>query len=102
MTHAAHISLDVAGRGFQVAGILVGAARQHAAVREHRRVDDLGAAEALAEEIVRLRRQVALAQAETRQVRAETAVLVGEVSHASARADRAETALARLLRVIQA
>ncbi|MCJ2032996.1 hypothetical protein [Methylobacterium sp. J-068] len=102
MSHVAHVTGDVLGRGFQAAGIVVGAARQHAAVREHRRLEDLGAAEVLAEEIVRLRRQVALAQAETRRARAETAVLVAEVGHASARADRAETALARLLRAIQA
>ncbi|WP_375453436.1 hypothetical protein [uncultured Methylobacterium sp.] len=100
--HVAHITGDVAGRGLQAAGILIGAARQHAARREARRLDDLGAAEALAVELVRVRRIAAQAQAETRRARQETAALAAEISHAAARADRAEAALARLLRAIHA
>lgn len=102
MSHFTHITGDVAGRGLQIAGILVGAARSHAAHREARRLDDLGAAEALAVELVRVRRVAAAAQAETRRARQETAALAAEISHAAARADRAEAALARLLRAIHA
>lgn len=99
--HVAHITGDVSGRGLQVAGILVGAARQHAAQRENRRLDDLGAAESLVVEVVRLRRLVASGQAEVLRARQDCAVLGLEIAAANARADKAEGSLARLAAAVR-
>ena len=99
--HVAHIAGDVSGRGLQLAGILVGAGREHAARRETRRLDDLGAAEALASEVVRLRRLVAGAQAEVLRARQDCAVLGLEIAAANARADKAEGNLALLAAAVR-
>ncbi|NEU12610.1 hypothetical protein G3T14_10720 [Methylobacterium sp. BTF04] len=101
MSHVAHITGDVAGRGLQIAGLLVGAARGHAARRDLRRLDDLSAAEALADEVHRLRRLVAHAQAEAARARRDSVALGLELAAANQRADRAESALARFAGVVR-
>ena len=95
MSHAAHISVDVAGRGFQAAGIVIGAIQQQAAVRENRRLSDLEAVEHLVAELDRARRIAAQAQAETRRLRTEIAAHANEAASQRHRAERAETACVR-------
>ena len=95
MTHAAHLSLDVAGRGFQAAGIVIGAIQQNAARRETRRLNDLEAVEHLVAELDRARRVGAQAQAETRRLRSEIAAHANEAASQRHRAERAETACLR-------
>lgn len=100
MSHASHITGDVLGRGFQAAGIIVGAARQHAAVRENRRLSDLEAVETLVAELDRARRIAAQAQAETRRLRAEIAAHANEAVSQRHRAERAETACVRYAKAL--
>lgn len=95
MSHAAHITHLVEGLGYQVAGMVVGTARRHAAVRESRRLSDLEAVERLVAELDRARRLAAQAQAETRRLRAEIAVHANEAVNQRHRAERAETACVR-------
>ncbi|KQP62150.1 hypothetical protein ASF52_05690 [Methylobacterium sp. Leaf112] len=100
MSHAAHVHQLVEGIGFQVAGSLVGAARQHAAVRENRRLSDLEAVERLVAELDRARRIAAQAQAETRRLRTEIAAHANETVAQRHRAERAETACVRYAKAL--
>lgn len=69
--------------------------------QRQRDLADLGAVEAVARELHRVRRLLAAAQAETAAARAEVATLERAVDGERARAGRAEANLARLVEAVR-
>lgn len=73
MSHAAHVTGDVVGRGLQVSGLLVGAIQGHAANRRAQARADGSAVERLVAELGRTRREAAQLAAVNADLRARLA-----------------------------
>lgn len=73
MSHVAHVTGDVVGRGLQVSGLLVGAIQGHAADRRAQARADRSAVERLVAELGRTRQQAARLAAENAALRARVA-----------------------------
>ncbi|MCJ2060599.1 hypothetical protein MKL09_29250 [Methylobacterium sp. J-048] len=101
MTPTAHIMADVAGRGAQAFGLVNMAIQDFTAARAEQRATDLEATHDLGVELVRTRRALGAVRAEVATARQESAVLAHELAAANARADRAEAALAVILRTVR-
>lgn len=97
MSHATHISADVAGRGAQAFGVFDALVQGAFDGLERARVEELDAVSELVAELGRARRAAVAAQAQAAAAEAEAARLRGELhscggalAHERARADRAE------------
>lgn len=109
MSYAAHLSIEVAGRGAQAWGLMDMAVQGFFDGMERRRLDDLDATQRLIAEVALARRAAAAALAEAERLRDENARLRGDLRSAQtgmiserARADRLDGSLRRLIGAVQA
>lgn len=98
--HLTHIAAETSSHLFLIGATLHAGIQQVARDAERNRRRDLGAVEALGVELVETRQALAAARSEQAAVARDAAALGRELAAANARADRAEAALARLLRAI--
>lgn len=98
--HLTHIAAETSSHLLLVGASLHAGIQQVARDAERNRRRDLGAVEALGVELIETRRALAAARSEQAAVSRDAAALGRELAAANGRADRAEAALARLLRAI--